>query len=107
MNTNHDRQAIVITDRAGIEIASLLALRSALRLESLGMKRRGKSALAIARQRLNTKANRERCTQLLTEQIAILQNERMNKLAQQMTSPTAAAQADSLGGHTKPRDETK
>lgn len=43
-------KTIVITGEQ-VEFASILALRSALRLEARGMKRRGKSALSIAKSR--------------------------------------------------------
>ncbi len=42
----------VVATGAGIEIFTWLALRGALRLESVGLKRRGPSARALACQRL-------------------------------------------------------
>lgn len=41
---------IVITGEENIKAAWLLSLRHALRLEALGMKRRGRSALAIIKE---------------------------------------------------------
>lgn len=41
-----------------IETFHLLALRGALRLEALGMKRRGASALSVAKKRYGLKGNR-------------------------------------------------
>lgn len=42
---------VVLDTKDGIEFYQLLALRGACKLETLGMKRRGRSALAIARER--------------------------------------------------------
>ena len=46
---------IVIDTPAGINFAHLLALRGALKLESLGMRRRGQSALAVFKRHYNPK----------------------------------------------------
>lgn len=44
--------AVVIDKQKEIEIASLLSLKGALKLEIVGMRRRGASALSIAKKRL-------------------------------------------------------
>ena len=43
-----------------IEIVRLCALKSALKLEILGMKRRGRSAYAIIKEQFNLKGNKEK-----------------------------------------------
>lgn len=44
---------MIITGRENIEFMRLLALRSAIKLEVLGMKRRGRPATVIVREMLN------------------------------------------------------
>ena len=46
---------IVIDTPEGIHFAHLLSLRGALRLESIGLKRRGSSALSIAKREFGLK----------------------------------------------------
>jgi hypothetical protein len=49
-----DAEATVITGRENLRMASVLALRGALKLETKGLKRRGRSALKIANELLGT-----------------------------------------------------
>lgn len=53
---------IVISGAENIEKASLSALRGALRMEARGMKRRGKSARAMANERMGTSIRTARAT---------------------------------------------
>lgn len=48
-------EAILITNPRGIEYASWMALRGALKLEAIGMKRAGRSVNSIACERLGLK----------------------------------------------------
>jgi hypothetical protein len=56
MENNHvpGEQAIVITNPASIEMARLVAIRGALRLEVAGMSRRGRSARVLANEAMGT-----------------------------------------------------
>jgi hypothetical protein len=49
-----DNEPIVITGEENTRMASLIALKGALRLETRGMRRRGRSALAIANEAMGT-----------------------------------------------------
>jgi len=52
--------ATVIEGEDGMRFAHLAALRGAVRLEALGMKRRGRSATAIAKQEFGIKGGRDK-----------------------------------------------
>ena len=56
-----------ITDPTAIEAARLLALRQMLRLELLGMRRRGRSAYAILRSDFGLRGSRRAVFDALTE----------------------------------------
>ena len=65
---------IVIDTPAGINFAHLLALKGALRLESLGLKRRGQSALTIYKRHYNSKCRTVKAA--LADIETIIQNAR-------------------------------
>lgn len=52
-------QAIVITGKDNIEFARMLALKGALRLETLGMGRRGRSAYSIVKSEYGFRGNKQ------------------------------------------------
>lgn len=52
-----------------VELFQLAALKSALKLETLGMKRRGKSVYSIVKQRFGFKGNKEAVLKQLIEYI--------------------------------------
>jgi hypothetical protein len=62
-------QTIVIDTPEGINFAHLLALKGALRLESLGLKRRGQSALTIYKRHYNPKCRTIKAALAEMEQI--------------------------------------
>lgn len=60
----------------GVRFARLLALRGAVHLEGLGMKRRGRSATAIVKQEFGIKGNRDKVLAFLDSEIARMKAER-------------------------------
>lgn len=64
-----------ITEPTALEAATWITLRGALKLEALGMKNSRRSALAIARERLNTRGNRAQCLALVEAKIEALRLE--------------------------------
>jgi len=52
-----------------IELYALLSLRAALRLEVVGLKGRGKSAYAIAKQELGVKGNKQKVLDQVNQMI--------------------------------------
>jgi len=63
-------EAIIIDTPAGIEGVALCALKGALKLEILGLKRRGQSAYAIAKARFGFKGSRQAVLRQLEKHIA-------------------------------------
>lgn len=57
----------MITGKENIENSRLLILRSALRLEVRGMKRRGRSAYAIAKEEFGLKGNKQKVLDALNK----------------------------------------
>lgn len=51
---------VVITSTGGIQHARYLALAGALHLETLGMKRRGRSVYALIKEEFNLKGSKQR-----------------------------------------------
>jgi hypothetical protein len=51
--------AVVIEGKENVDKARILALRSALKLEVIGMKRKGRSAYAIVKSELGLKGNKK------------------------------------------------
>ncbi len=51
---------IVLETKDEIEFASLASIKGALKLEILGIKRRGRSAYSIAKQLYNLKGNKQK-----------------------------------------------
>jgi len=49
--------AVVVTGPEDIALVQLLAIKGALRLETVGLKRRGRSALSICKERFGFKGN--------------------------------------------------
>ena len=66
---------IAITTPAGINYAHLLALRGAIRLETLGLKRRGTSALSVYKRHYNPKCRTAK--QALAEMNDIVEQHRV------------------------------
>lgn len=58
---------MMITGKENIENSRLLILRSALRLEVRGMKRRGRSAYAIAKEEFGLKGNKQKVLDALNK----------------------------------------
>lgn len=65
------KNAIVIDTPEGINFAHLLALRGALRLETVGLKRRGASALSVYKRHYNPRCRTTR--QALEEMNALIE----------------------------------
>lgn len=59
--------AMTITEPAQIEVARLLTLRQMLRLEMLGMTKKGRSAYSILKSEFGFKGSREAVFAALTE----------------------------------------
>jgi len=51
---------VIIDDKESIKIHRLCTLKGALKLEILGMKRRGRSAYSIIKEEFNLKGNRKK-----------------------------------------------
>jgi len=60
----------VITGEDNIKNARILTLRSALKLEVKGMKRRGRSVYSIVKQEFGFRGNKQRVLEQLNEYIA-------------------------------------
>lgn len=58
---------MMITGKENIQNSRLLILRSALRLEVRGMKRRGRSAYAIAKEEFGLKGNKQKVLDALNK----------------------------------------
>ena len=58
-----------------IELYALLSLRAALRMEVAGLKGRGKSAYAIAKQELGIKGNKQKVLDQVHEMIQSIKEE--------------------------------
>jgi len=58
---------MMITGKENIENFRLLTLRSALRLEVRGMKRRGRSAYAIVKEEFGLKGNKQKVLDALNK----------------------------------------
>ena len=68
---NEGNKMIVVDTPEGINFAHLLALRGALRLETLGLKRRGASALSVYKRHYNPRCRTAK--QALAEMNAIIE----------------------------------
>lgn len=64
--------AIVVTGEKDIAFVQLLALKGALKLETVGLKRRGKSALSMVKARFGFKGNAVKVLAQLEAHIATL-----------------------------------
>ena len=62
-------RGISVSTPEGIEFYRLCALRGALRLEILGMKRRGKSAYSVVKQEFGFKGNKQKVFDQLNDLI--------------------------------------
>ena len=71
----------IITDTTQIQIAQLMALRHALQLEAAGVRRRGRSATAIARKTHKLSGNRQSMVDQINARIESL----LNRLADSKT----------------------
>jgi len=69
-NENNTEEAIVISGEENVRLTRILALRSACKLELLGMKKRGQSATAIVRQEFGFKGSKQKVLEQLNEWIA-------------------------------------
>lgn len=67
---------MIIDSQHEIELYRLLVLKSALKMEILGMKRRGKSAYSIIKEELNIKGNRQKVLKQLEEILVSINKER-------------------------------
>ena len=59
-----------------IELYRLLSLRTALRLEVVGLKGRGRSAYSIAKEELGIKGNKQKVLEQVNEMIQSVKRER-------------------------------
>ena len=62
-----------------IELYRLLSLRAALRMEVAGLKGRGKSAYAIAKQELGIKGNRQKVLDQVNQMIQSIKKGEINE----------------------------
>lgn len=69
-NRTDNNEAIVIDGEDKVRLTRILALRSACKLELLGMTRRGRSATAIVRQEFGFKGSKQKVLDQLNEWIA-------------------------------------
>ena len=67
---------MIIDSQHEIELYRLLVLKSALKMEILGMKRRGRSAYSIIKEELNIKGNRQKILKQLEEILVSINKER-------------------------------
>jgi hypothetical protein len=73
---------IVVDTPEGIAFFQLCARRGALKLELVGMKRRGRSAYSICKEVYGLKGNRESVLKQLDEMIVIAQVEQQERRRQ-------------------------
>ena len=66
---------IIANTPESIDRFRLVALKSALKLETLGMKRRGQSAYSIVKQELGLKGNKESVLKQLEAKIKEIKND--------------------------------
>ena len=62
-----------------IELYALLSLRAALRMEVAGLKGRGKSAYAIAKQELGVKGNKQKVLDQVNQMIQSMKDEQQGE----------------------------
>ena len=62
-----------------IELYALLSLRAALRMEVAGLKGRGKSAYAIAKQELGIKGNRQKVLDQVNQMIQSMKEQQQGE----------------------------
>ena len=62
-----------------IDLYALLSLRAALRLEVVGLKGRGKSAYAIAKQELGIKGNKQKVLDQVNQMIQSMKEEQQGE----------------------------
>ena len=62
-----------------IDLYALLSLRAALRLEVVGLKGRGKSAYAIAKQELGVKGNKQKVLDQVNQMIQSMKEEQQGE----------------------------
>ena len=62
-----------------IELYALLSLRAALRLEVVGLKGRGKSAYAIAKQELGIKGNKQKVLDQVNQMIQSMKEQQQGE----------------------------
>ena len=62
-----------------IELYALLSLRAALRMEVAGLKGRGKSAYAIAKQELGIKGNKQKVLDQVNQMIQSMKEEQQGE----------------------------
>ena len=62
-----------------IELYALLSLRAALRMEVAGLKGRGKSAYAIAKQELGVKGNKQKVLDQVNQMIQSMKEEQQGE----------------------------
>ena len=67
---------MIIDSQHEIELYRLQVLKSALKMEILGMKRRGRSAYSIIKEELNIKGNRQKVLKQLEEMLVSINKER-------------------------------
>lgn len=70
---------IVIDTPAGINFAHLLALRSALRLQNVGLKKRGQSALTIYKHHYNPRVRT--CSEAITDIQRLIDEAKLQRAA--------------------------
>ena len=62
-----------------IELYALLSLRAALRMEVVGLKGRGKSAYAIAKQELGVKGNKQKVLDQVNQMIQSMKEQQQGE----------------------------
>ena len=62
-----------------IDLYALLSLRAALRMEVVGLKGRGKSAYAIAKQELGVKGNKQKVLDQVNQMIQSMKEEQQGE----------------------------
>ena len=66
------KRRITITGSENINLYRLITLKHALKLETLGMKKRGKSAYAVVKKELNLKGSKQKVYEQLENIINIM-----------------------------------
>ena len=66
------KRGTTITGSENISLFRLITLKHALKLETLGMKKRGKSAYAIVKEEFNLKGNKQKVYEQLENIINIM-----------------------------------